>query len=375
VYDNRGICQHSGFCTDRLPVAFRVDKEPFVAPSGARMDEIIRAVRNCPSGALSYAIDNHEARDDVDWHLQRSPAVSVSADGPYRVTGGIPLTDSVGAPVPRAEGASLEHYALCRCGHSQNKPFCSGMHWYIQFRDPVPVPDHTPSLYEWCGGRSALGRMTRILFERHVPEDDLLAPIFAGAPPQQPEQMAEWLGEVLGGPPHDHGQQNGAAGFLLGSPADGIGAPERARVATLVLQSAREAGLPTDPPFWSAFTSCIEWLSRDATDNPVVVRWDWGPAGPPKMQTQPVTDTTIPEVTMPGEDEQTSFATHIRPLFRARDQQAMSFAFDLSSYDDVKQHAKPILDRLRAGNMPCDGAWPEQQVDLFQRWVDEGTRP
>ena len=52
------------------------------------MDEIIRAVRDCPSGALSYAIDNHEARDDVDWHLQRPPAVSVIADGPYRVTGG-----------------------------------------------------------------------------------------------------------------------------------------------------------------------------------------------------------------------------------------------------------------------------------------------
>jgi hypothetical protein len=62
-------------------------------------------------------------------------------------------------------------------------------------------------------------------------------------------------------------------------------------------------------------------------------------------------------------------------LFRQRDQQAMSFAFDLSSYPDVKQHAKPILDRLRAGNMPCDGAWPDQQIDLFQRWVNEGTQP
>ena len=66
---------------------------------------------------------------------------------------------------------------------------------------------------------------------------------------------------------------------------------------------------------------------------------------------------------------------HIRPLFRPRDQQAMSFAFDLLSYDDVQQHATAILDRLRAGSMPCDGAWPDQQIDLFQRWVDEGTHP
>ena len=57
ILDNRGICQHSGFCTDRLASVFRAGTEPFVAPSGGRMDEIIRAVRDCPSGALSYAID------------------------------------------------------------------------------------------------------------------------------------------------------------------------------------------------------------------------------------------------------------------------------------------------------------------------------
>jgi CDGSH-type Zn-finger protein/truncated hemoglobin YjbI len=387
VYDNRGICQHSGFCTDRLSVAFRVDKEPFVAPSGARMDEIIRAVRSCPSGALSYAIDNNEARVDVDWHNQRAAVVSVSTDGPYRVTGGIPLIDFAGASVARNEGVSLEHYALCRCGHSQNKPFCSGMHWYVQFRDPVPAPDHTPSLYEWCGGISALGRVTRLLFERHVPEDDLLAPVFAGARPDQPERMADRLGEVLGGPPHEHGEPNGAEDLLAGSPTEGIGEPERTRLVALLVRSAWEAGLPTDPEFRSAFTSCVEWLFRQpaehgqrdgpAAKDPAVVRWDWGPAGPPQMQVQvqPVTDITTAEVVMPSEDEHTSFARHIRPLFRQRDQQSMSFAFDLWSYDDVKQHANAILDRLRAGTMPCDGAWPDQQIKLFQRWVDQGTQP
>ena len=92
VLDNRGICQHSGFCTDRLATAFRVGQDPFVAPSGGRMDEIIRAVRDCPSGALSYAIDGVEARGDVDFHDSRAPAIEVTKDGPYRVTGGIPLT-------------------------------------------------------------------------------------------------------------------------------------------------------------------------------------------------------------------------------------------------------------------------------------------
>jgi hypothetical protein len=133
--------------------------------------------------------------------------------------------------------------------------------------------------------------------------------------------------------------------------------------------------MPTDPEFWSAFTACVEWLSRGGPADPATVRWDWGPAGSPKVPIQPVTDTAASELTMPDEGEQTSFARHIRPLFRPRDQQAMSFAFDLLSYDDVEHHANAILDRLRAGSMPCDGAWPDQQIDLFQRWVDEGTPP
>jgi hypothetical protein len=50
----------------------------------------------------------------------------------------------------------------------------------------------------------------------------------------------------------------------------------------------------------------------------------------------------------------------------------MEFAFDLWSYDDVSQHSDAILGRLKAGTMPCDGAWPQPQVDLFKRWVDNG---
>ena len=57
IFDNRGICQHSGFCTDRAPIAFRTDQEPFVAPSGARMEEIERAVSQWPSRARSLALD------------------------------------------------------------------------------------------------------------------------------------------------------------------------------------------------------------------------------------------------------------------------------------------------------------------------------
>ena len=76
-----------------------------------------------------------------------------------------------------------------------------------------------------------------------------------------------------------------------------------------------------------------------------------------------MTDTTAP-----------SFETDIRPLFRERDRGAMLRAFDLWSYEDVKANADRILVAVRSGAMPCDGQWPEQQVDLLQRWVD-GDKP
>ena len=75
---------------------------------------------------------------------------------------------------------------------------------------------------------------------------------------------------------------------------------------------------------------------------------------------------------IPQADEPLSFETHIKPLFRERDRGSMEFAFDLWSYEDVSEHADAILGRLRAGTMPCDGAWPSAQVDLFQRWTESG---
>ena len=58
-----------------------------------------------------------------------------------------------------------------------------------------------------------------------------------------------------------------------------------------------------------------------------------------------------------------SFAQDIRPLFRPQDIEEMSWAYDLSSYDDVREHAEEIHVRLADGTMPCDGAWPEEKVD------------
>jgi hypothetical protein len=72
-----------------------------------------------------------------------------------------------------------------------------------------------------------------------------------------------------------------------------------------------------------------------------------------------------------------SFAKDIRPLFRDTPDVASmkEFGLDLSSYADVKAKAQSIHETLVEGTMPCDGAWPQDQIALFKRWMDEGMAP
>ena len=72
-------------------------------------------------------------------------------------------------------------------------------------------------------------------------------------------------------------------------------------------------------------------------------------------------------------DEPLSFGEHIKPLFREGDRSSMKWAFDLWSYDDVARNSAAILERVRNGSMPCDGAWPAERVALFENWVEAGT--
>ena len=68
-----------------------------------------------------------------------------------------------------------------------------------------------------------------------------------------------------------------------------------------------------------------------------------------------------------------SFENDIKPLFLESDREAMLQAFDLWSFDDVTANGDRILGAVSAGSMPCDGPWPSDKVDLFKRWIDEGT--
>jgi hypothetical protein len=67
------------------------------------------------------------------------------------------------------------------------------------------------------------------------------------------------------------------------------------------------------------------------------------------------------------------FDADIKPLFRAKDRDSMRDSFDLWSYADVQAQATAIAARVKDGSMPCDGAWPPEQIALFNRWIENGT--
>ena len=118
--DNRSVCAHAARCTAGLKTVFKYGEEPWIDPNGASAEEIRKTVENCPSGALSYTIDDVEHADFVS-----EPSIYIAKNGPYAVAGGVELKDSMGSQTPQ----SSEHYTLCRCGGSKNKPFCDGTHW------------------------------------------------------------------------------------------------------------------------------------------------------------------------------------------------------------------------------------------------------
>jgi hypothetical protein len=75
---------------------------------------------------------------------------------------------------------------------------------------------------------------------------------------------------------------------------------------------------------------------------------------------------------MSASGESISFEKDIKPAVSRTRPESMKQAFDLWSRDDVARSSDAILGRLRDGSMPCDGAWPDDQIAAFERWVDAG---
>ena len=125
IHDNRAICSHAAECVNKLPSVFRLGQTKWIEPDAGEVSEIIDVVNRCPSGALSYTIN------DIRYGEQdREACIKISKDGPYNIEGKIELHIGETLRPP-----SKEHFSLCRCGASKNKPYCDGSHRDVGFKD------------------------------------------------------------------------------------------------------------------------------------------------------------------------------------------------------------------------------------------------
>lgn len=147
-----------------------------------------------------------------------------------------------------------------------------------------------PTLFSWLGGMPVLERLTATFYAR-VPQDPLLAPVFARMSPEHPQHVAQFLAEVLGGPKIYSSEHGGHANMIRHHLARGLAEPQRRRWLALLLECADEVGLPDDPEFRSALVAYLEWGTRlavinsqpgaQAVEDAPMPKWGWGETGGP----------------------------------------------------------------------------------------------
>ena len=121
-------CIHSAICwkpATGLPGVFNPQEKPWIKPEAATTAEIIEQVKKCPSGALSFYMNNEEAQP-VNTSVET--IVEAMSNGPLLVYGNLTVKDKEGNETKKNKVT-----AFCRCGASGNKPYCDGSHVKIGF--------------------------------------------------------------------------------------------------------------------------------------------------------------------------------------------------------------------------------------------------
>jgi len=147
-----------------------------------------------------------------------------------------------------------------------------------------------PSLYEWLGGTPGLEKLTAEFYSRVV-ADPVIGPVFARMSPEHPQHVAEFLGEVFGGPKTYSEQRGGHAAMIRHHLSRHLTETQRRRWVDLLLTCADDVGLPSDPEFRSAFVGYLEWGTRlavinsqpgaEVVEDAPMPKWGWGEVGGP----------------------------------------------------------------------------------------------
>jgi hemoglobin len=148
----------------------------------------------------------------------------------------------------------------------------------------MPASD-IPTLYEWMGGLPVIECLMTRFYER-VPDDAVLAPVFAHMDPQHAAHVAAFLAEVLGGPKAYSEQHGGHAHMIRKHLGRALDETKRRRWIALLLDCADELQLKDDPEFRSAFVAYLEWGTRlavlnsqpgaEVIEDAPMPKWGWG---------------------------------------------------------------------------------------------------
>jgi len=117
-------CIHSAVCwkgATGLGTVFNPMQKPWINPQGASTQRIIEQVNKCPSGALSFYYNQPEEKATTE--INADTKIEVVENGPLLVYGNNTVKLKGGETEQRHKVT-----AFCRCGKSNNKPFCDGTH-------------------------------------------------------------------------------------------------------------------------------------------------------------------------------------------------------------------------------------------------------
>ena len=119
------FCIHTANCLRGLPEVFDSLRRPWIEVDRASADEVAEVVTTCPTGALHFRRLDGGAQEEGP----AEPVVQMRPNGPLFVRGKVRIEDASGHVIREDT-----RVALCRCGGSENKPFCDGTHRRIGFR-------------------------------------------------------------------------------------------------------------------------------------------------------------------------------------------------------------------------------------------------
>ena len=118
-------CIHAAECVKRLPNVYNPNEKPWIKPENATIEELEIQIKACPSGALTYIIKNESMIEEQ----QKNTEIQVLKNGPLLVSGTLNVKKSDGSMEAKDKST-----AFCRCGASNNKPYCDGAHRNIDFK-------------------------------------------------------------------------------------------------------------------------------------------------------------------------------------------------------------------------------------------------